>query len=69
MREANVGGTERVLGAALEARIPKVVYVSTVGIFGNTHGQIVDETYEHPGEDSPPATRRPSGRPTRSPSG
>ena len=51
MQEANVGGTERVLGAALEAKIPKVVYVSTVGVFGNTHGQIVDETYEHPGKD------------------
>ena len=51
MREANVGGTERVLGAALEARIPKVVYVSTVGAFGNTHGEVVDESYEHPGRD------------------
>jgi nucleoside-diphosphate-sugar epimerase len=51
MREANVGGTERVLGAALEAKIPKVVYVSTVGIFGNTHGKIVDESYEHPAKD------------------
>ena len=37
--------------AALEAKIPKIVYVSTVGVFGNTHDQIVDETYEHPGED------------------
>jgi len=44
MREANVGGTERVLGAALELKIPKVVYVSTVGIFGNTNGQIVGVT-------------------------
>lgn len=51
MREANVGGTERVLGAALEAKIPKVVYVSTVGVFGNTHGRIVDESYEHPAKD------------------
>jgi dihydroflavonol-4-reductase len=51
MREANVGGTERVLGAALEAKIPKVVYVSTVGVFGNTHGQIVDESYGHPAKD------------------
>jgi nucleoside-diphosphate-sugar epimerase len=50
MQEANVGGTERVLGAALEAQIGKVVYVSTVGIFGNTNGQIVDEGYEHQGE-------------------
>jgi dihydroflavonol-4-reductase len=51
MREANVGGTERVLGAALEAKIPKVVYVSTVGIFGNTHGRVVDETYENPADN------------------
>src|SRR6201991_5059909 len=48
MQEANVGGTERVLGAALEAKIAKVVYVSTVGAFGDTHGRVVDETYEHP---------------------
>lgn len=48
MQEANVGGTERVLGAALEAGVPKVVYVSTVGVFGNTHGRVVDETYENP---------------------
>lgn len=51
MREANVGGTERVLGAALAAKVPKVVYVSTVGVFGNTHGKIVDESYEHPARD------------------
>lgn len=50
MRDANVGGTERVLGAALEAKIPKVVYVSTVGVFGNTNGRIVDESYEHPAQ-------------------
>jgi nucleoside-diphosphate-sugar epimerase len=50
MQEANVGGTERVLGAALEAGVGKVVYVSTVGIFGNTKGQIVDESYEHQGD-------------------
>ena len=48
MCEANVAGTERVLGAALEAKIPRIVYVSTVGVFGNTDGKIVDETYEHP---------------------
>jgi dihydroflavonol-4-reductase len=50
MREANVGGTERVLGAALALKVPKVVYVSTVGVFGNTSGQIVDESYEHPAD-------------------
>jgi dihydroflavonol-4-reductase len=51
MREANVGGTERVLGAALEAGVGKVVYVSTVGAFGNTHGRVVDESYENPADD------------------
>jgi nucleoside-diphosphate-sugar epimerase len=51
MWEANVAGTERVLKAAQEAGIPKTVYVSTVGIFGNTHRQVVDETYEHPGKE------------------
>ena len=47
MKDANVGGTERVLGAALELKIPKVVYVSTVGI-GQTHGKVVDESFEAP---------------------
>jgi nucleoside-diphosphate-sugar epimerase len=51
MYEANVRGTERVLQAALEQRIPRIVYVSTVGIFGNTHHKVVDETYEHPGRE------------------
>jgi nucleoside-diphosphate-sugar epimerase len=49
MYDANVIGTETVLRAALEARVPKVVYISTVGAFGNTRGQVVDESYEHPG--------------------
>jgi dihydroflavonol-4-reductase len=51
MREANVVGTENALGAAKDAEVGKVVYVSTCGIFGNTHHQIVDESYEHPGEE------------------
>jgi nucleoside-diphosphate-sugar epimerase len=50
MYESNVLGTERVLRAALEAEVPKVVYVSTIGAYGNTHGEVVDETYEHPGD-------------------
>jgi dihydroflavonol-4-reductase len=51
MYEANVRGTETVLRAALEAKVPKVVHVSTVGVFGNTHHEVVDETYEHPGKE------------------
>ncbi len=51
MWEANVAGTERVMKAALDAEVPRIVYVSTVGVFGNTHKQVVDESYENPGRD------------------
>ncbi len=51
MYEANVHGTALAMRAALEAKVPKVIYVSTVGAFGNTHGEIVDESYEHPGKE------------------
>jgi nucleoside-diphosphate-sugar epimerase len=50
MRQANVAGTERVLRAALDAGIPKVVYISTVAVFGDTDGEVVDESYKHPAE-------------------
>ena len=45
MYAANVDGTRNTLEAAIEAGVPKIVYTSTVGVFGNTHGKIVDETY------------------------
>jgi dihydroflavonol-4-reductase len=45
MLAANVEGTRHVLETALEAGVPKMVYTSTVGVFGNTHGKVVDETY------------------------
>jgi nucleoside-diphosphate-sugar epimerase len=48
MFETNVRGTERVLDAAIQAGVPKIVYVSTVNVFGNTGGEIVDETYQRP---------------------
>jgi dihydroflavonol-4-reductase len=51
MWEANVAGTEHVMNAALQAKVPRIVYVSTCGIFGNTHRKVVDETYEHPGKE------------------
>ena len=70
MCEANVAAPKRVLRAALAAGVPKIVYVSTVGVFGNTHEQVVDETYEHPEEDVHLLLRGDeAGRPTRSPSG
>jgi nucleoside-diphosphate-sugar epimerase len=51
MYEANVRGTERTMQAALEAKVARIVYVSTVGVFGNTGGEVVDESYEHPGRE------------------
>jgi dihydroflavonol-4-reductase len=45
MRDSNVAGTERVLDAAADAGVEKIVYVSTVNVFGNTNGQTVDESY------------------------
>jgi dihydroflavonol-4-reductase len=51
MYAANVTGTENALGAAKDAGVGKVVYVSTVGVFGDTHGKTVDETYENPETD------------------
>ncbi len=51
MWDANVGTTERVLAAAALAGTPRIVYVSTVGIFGDTHGQRVDETYRRDPKD------------------
>ncbi len=49
MYDANVLGTERVLEAARDAGVRRVAYVSTCAIFGNTRGQIVDETYTRSG--------------------
>jgi nucleoside-diphosphate-sugar epimerase len=46
MYESNVNGTENVLDAAIDAGTGKIIYVSTVGVFGNTKEQVVDETYQ-----------------------
>ncbi len=45
----NVVGTRNVLTAMKELRIPKGVYTSTLAVFSDTHGQVVDETYRHQG--------------------
>ncbi len=45
MWDANVGTTTRMLDAAEAAGTPRIVYVSTINVFGDTHGQVVDETY------------------------
>jgi len=51
MHEANVRGTERVLDAAIDAGVQRIVYVSTCAVFGNTGGEVVDETYRRSGRD------------------
>ena len=49
--DINLGGTERVLDAAVDAGVARIVHVSTVNAFGNTRGQVVDETYRRPDGD------------------
>jgi dihydroflavonol-4-reductase len=46
--DANVRGTERVLDAAIEAGVTKIVHVSTGNVYGNTRRNVVDETYTRP---------------------
>ena len=45
MWDANVGTTTRLLDAAMAAAVPRIVYVSTINVYGNTRGRVVDETY------------------------
>jgi nucleoside-diphosphate-sugar epimerase len=42
----NVEGTRNVLTLAWQLRIPRILYTSTVTVFGDTHGVLVDETYQ-----------------------
>ncbi len=45
----NVEGTRNVLELMQALDIPKGVYTSTVGVFSDTNGQVVDETHRHTG--------------------
>lgn len=45
----NVLGTRNVLGLMEELGIPRGVYTSTLAVFGDTRGQVVDETYRPTG--------------------
>lgn len=51
LHEANVTGTANVLNACLRAAIPRVLYVSTCAVFGNTRREVATEDYERPGLD------------------
>jgi nucleoside-diphosphate-sugar epimerase len=47
--EINIQGTRNVLELMQELSIPKGVYTSTVTIFSDTGGRLVDETYRYEG--------------------
>lgn len=44
----NVEGTRNILELMNELDVPRGVYVSTVGVYGNTGGEYVDESYRPP---------------------
>jgi len=46
MYRINVEGTRNTLELATELGVRKIVYTSTVGVYGHTGGQIVDESYK-----------------------
>lgn len=46
MERVNVGGTKAVLAAAQATGVSKMVYCSTIGVYGDTQGQCIDETFE-----------------------
>jgi nucleoside-diphosphate-sugar epimerase len=48
-RRTNVDGTRNVLETMRELGVPKGVYTSTLAVFGDTHGRLVDESYRHDG--------------------
>jgi nucleoside-diphosphate-sugar epimerase len=51
MWDANVEGTRRILDAAEAAEAERIIYVSTGNVFGDTKGEVVDETYERNVDD------------------
>ena len=46
MERVNVAGTRAVMEIAQAAGVSKVVYCSTIGVFGDTQGRVVDETFQ-----------------------
>lgn len=46
MQRVNVEGTRAVLEVAKITGISKLIYCSTIGIFGDTGGKVIDETFQ-----------------------
>ncbi len=48
MEATNVTAAERLMDAAIDAGVARIVHVSTVNAFGDTGYRVVDETYRRP---------------------
>ncbi|MEM9539610.1 MAG: NAD-dependent epimerase/dehydratase family protein [Cyanobacteria bacterium P01_E01_bin.42] len=46
MERVNVEGTRAILEVAKASKIAKMIYCSTIGVYGDTGGKIVNETFE-----------------------
>ncbi len=46
MAQVNIEGTRAVLEVAQAAGVTKMVYCSTIGVFGDTQGKVIDETFQ-----------------------
>ena len=55
MAQINIEGTRNVIAVAKQAGVQRMLYCSTIGVFGDTRGQVVDETFQRQqaGFDSP----------------
>jgi dihydroflavonol-4-reductase len=51
MEQVNIQGTQAVLAAARTAKVAKMVYCSTIGIYGDTQGEVIDETFQRNQKD------------------
>jgi dihydroflavonol-4-reductase len=45
MRQMNVAVTARVLDAAIQVGVPRIVHISTANVLGDTNGRLVNETH------------------------
>jgi dihydroflavonol-4-reductase len=46
MQDTNIGGSRRIIDAAIEAGTQRVVYASSIVTYGNTYGEVVDESFK-----------------------
>ncbi|HIK57397.1 MAG TPA: NAD-dependent epimerase/dehydratase family protein [Synechococcales cyanobacterium M55_K2018_004] len=46
MAQVNIEGTRAVVESARAAGVTKMVYCSTIGVYGDTQGQVIDETFQ-----------------------